>query len=355
MPAVWSDLLRMVACGGVVAAVVLPLAGAAWRLARRRGTPLLPHPRPWRAPWTGFDVLVAFLLLGPQLVPALADTVLSNAGVYARVYGEELTTTPPREGEPDPPEARERRRESATVRAMWAGLVSLPIQLAVVLLVGHRLYPGLRWADRAAAIPARVALVGAAWLLLSVTVHAIHLIVNLTFAELGWEPEQHSLARVATRPTLDRVLFAIAACVQAPIVEELFFRGVLLAWLLGRSYRVWPVLVSGVLMAVLSCAVTESLPDVFARGPVLFALALAGGWLVVGQLMRRKRRTVGAIYASAALFATVHSAVWPSPIPLFVLGLGLGWLAVRVRGVLVPAAVHGLFNAVSVLFVLAPG
>jgi len=48
----------------------------------------------------------------------------------------------------------------------------------------------------------------------------------------------------------------------------------------------------------------------------------------------------------------VHSSVWPSPIPLFVLGLGLGWLAMRTRGVFVPVIVHGLFNAVSAVFVL---
>ena len=48
----------------------------------------------------------------------------------------------------------------------------------------------------------------------------------------------------------------------------------------------------------------------------------------------------------------IHSNVWPSPIPLFVLGIGLGWLAVRTNGVLAPVIVHGLFNAVSVVFVL---
>jgi membrane protease YdiL (CAAX protease family) len=87
------------------------------------------------------------------------------------------------------------------------------------------------------------------------------------------------------------------------------------------------------------------------RGPVLFALGLVAGWLVLRQATRN-RRTVGSVYASASLFAVVHSAVWPSPIPLFILGLGLGWLAVRTRGPLAPAIVHGLFNVVSVLFVL---
>ena len=56
---------------------------------------------------------------------------------------------------------------------------------------------------------------------------------------------------------------------------------------------------------------------------------------------------------SALVFAAVHSAVWPTPIPLFALGLGLGVVAVRTNGVLAPAIVHMLFNTVSVLFVLS--
>jgi membrane protease YdiL (CAAX protease family) len=57
------------------------------------------------------------------------------------------------------------------------------------------------------------------------------------------------------------------------------------------------------------------------------------------------------VYATAAFFALLHP-VWPNPIPLFALGLGLGYLAVRTNGLLVPVLVHGLFNAVSVVFVL---
>jgi membrane protease YdiL (CAAX protease family) len=85
---------------------------------------------------------------------------------------------------------------------------------------------------------------------------------------------------------------------------------------------------------------------------VLFAVALAVGYAVLARVFRRKARTVGAVYASAAVFAVAHSAAWPDPVALFVLALGLGYLAVRTRGVLVPAVVHGLFNAVSALFVL---
>jgi hypothetical protein len=85
-------------------------------------------------------------------------------------------------------------------------------------------------------------------------------------------------------------------------------------------------------------------------GPGVFAGVVALGW--VGARFRPIDRGV---YASAALFAAVHSAVWPTPIPLFALGLGLGWVAVRTNGILASFLVHGLFNTVSVLFVLSGG
>jgi membrane protease YdiL (CAAX protease family) len=87
-------------------------------------------------------------------------------------------------------------------------------------------------------------------------------------------------------------------------------------------------------------------------GPVVFAIVLALGLAAVWLLVRRGKRHVRAVYATAALFAMVHAAVWPSPIPLFLLGLGLGWIAVRTGGVAAPALLHGLFNSVSVVFVL---
>jgi membrane protease YdiL (CAAX protease family) len=52
-----------------------------------------------------------------------------------------------------------------------------------------------------------------------------------------------------------------------------------------------------------------------------------------------------AIYAVAFLFAIVHP--WPTPIPLFLLGLTLGWLAYRTQSLIGPIVFHLLFNAVS--------
>jgi membrane protease YdiL (CAAX protease family) len=201
----------------------------------------------------------------------------------------------------------------------------------------------------------------------------IHTAVNLLFTALDVPREDHPLSKLSpARPAVDHLLFFLQAGVAAPVVEELLFRGLLLAWLVGgrtlfdrpaganlsrptADRRVWPVLVIGVVVAAFSARGEGEALAGPTRGPVLFAIGLLAGWILLRLVFRRKRRTAGAVYASAALFAVVHSGVWPTPVPLFALGLGLGSLAVRSRGILAPAIVHGLFNAVSVLFVLRSG
>jgi membrane protease YdiL (CAAX protease family) len=55
-----------------------------------------------------------------------------------------------------------------------------------------------------------------------------------------------------------------------------------------------------------------------------------------------------AIYGSAMLFALGHER-WPDPIPLFVLGLGLGWLVYRTQSLVGAFVCHTLFNTVACL------
>ena len=63
----------------------------------------------------------------------------------------------------------------------------------------------------------------------------------------------------------------------------------------------------------------------------------------------REASILTSIYGSAMLFAVFHSSVWPTPIPLFVLGLGLGWLAYRTHSLVGSITVHVLFNSVACL------
>ena len=377
----WNDAARMVGCGLSVAAVAAPVGLASWVLARRAGQPVLPRFRPWRVSWSGFEVIVAVLVLN-LVVPALMFVALAQSPFFQMVYGAEfprLTEVPAPSLEASAAVVgavaaivdHDHRMEISAVRGLWTGTISLPVQLGLLLaawLVMYRRWPGR---GLVAVLLARISLAVITWAGLTMVVLGVHAVVNWAFTELGWLTEDHPLSKLsAARPTIDHVLFFFQAGVAAPVIEEVLFRGVLLGWLVGgRSLlvgppgprfprpsadrRVWPVLVIGVGAAAVMAhepggALTLA---VVTRGPVLFALGLLAGWVVLRQ-MTRKRRTVGAVYASASLFAVVHSGVWPSPIPLFVLGLGLGWLAVRTRGPLAPAIVHGLFNAVSVLFVL---
>ena len=348
----WNEVLRLSSCGLMVAAGMAPIALVGGLLARRSGKPLLPAWKPWRVPWTGFEVLLAFLILGPFLIPPVVSEALSRLGFFTEIYGPEFLVGPPPAGVDEPAELRDRTSEANVVRMLWSGLLSFPLQLGLLAAARYGLYTAWKPDRTRSVFPARLALVGVAWLGLSVVVHAVHLAVNLSFNGLGWTPEEHALTRLGGRPALDRVLFAFEACVRAPVVEELFFRGVLLPWLFNRTYRVWPVLAAAAFMALLGCLPAADPLDVLKRGPIWFALLLAVGWVGLSKAFPRRRRTLGAVWASSALFAAVHSSVWPTPIPLFVLGVGLGWVALRVRGWMVPAAVHGLFNAVSVLFVL---
>jgi membrane protease YdiL (CAAX protease family) len=60
-----------------------------------------------------------------------------------------------------------------------------------------------------------------------------------------------------------------------------------------------------------------------------------------------KKNACMAIYGSAMLFAAFHSLVWPSPIPLFLIGIVLGFLAFRTQSLLPGIILHGLFNTVA--------
>jgi membrane protease YdiL (CAAX protease family) len=94
--------------------------------------------------------------------------------------------------------------------------------------------------------------------------------------------------------------------------------------------------------------------------PALFVLLMFLGYLALPLLLRwglRDLNAARAVYATALFFGMMHADVWPSPVPLFVLALGLGWLAFRTQNLVAPIVTHGLFNAVACveLFLTAAG
>jgi membrane protease YdiL (CAAX protease family) len=353
----WTEAARMTTSGLLVALGAVPV-GLLARALKPKDEPLLPRWKPWRVPWNEWEVVFGFVVV-VFVLPMIAFAVLEYAGFYRAVYGPEFPS-PSAEGVD-----QEVAKLATTLRVLWASVVALPAQLGFLTVAVRVLHPGWEPALVGRGSTAgKVWLAVLAWLVMAPVVLILNVVVNELAGQLGVSPAEHPLTKVAARPVLDQVLLVAEACVGAPLREEVLIRGLVLGWCLGRTgyfgttpvspapARAWVVMVVACLFAVRGEYRTATLS---------FIGVLSVGLAVLDRFaLRAKRRAVPvyarvrAIYATGALFALMHST-WPNPIPLFVLSLGLGWLAVRTNGVLVPVLVHGLFNAVSVVFLLRGG
>jgi membrane protease YdiL (CAAX protease family) len=143
-------------------------------------------------------------------------------------------------------------------------------------------------------------------------------------------------------------------------MEELLYRGILQRWL---SRQRWGGLLAWSLalgLATTYCfsliksawiahdwnAVRETLQ------PTAFVIALSPGLWFLGRV--RRPQVARAIFGTSLLFAVRHVAAWPDPVALFVLSLGLGWLANRTRSLVGPVVLHSLFNGVGCVLMYWP-
>jgi membrane protease YdiL (CAAX protease family) len=104
-----------------------------------------------------------------------------------------------------------------------------------------------------------------------------------------------------------------------------------------------------------AAAASYLIPTAFFLALVPFDFILHRFKWIRRHLRIRSTQHLRAIWASAALFAAVHSHVWPSPVPLVVLAVGLGYLYLRTRSLVGPIVVHAMFNAVSALYLVLGG
>ncbi len=201
----------------------------------------------------------------------------------------------------------------------------------------------------------------AGWAVLTPACLAVnYAVVSLYGPEAAGNVKEHPFVQMAQQglTPLEWFLLVFTATVSAPAMEELLFRGALLSWL---ERRAWASHIAMMLAFVLSLPMKGNEAAVWRQGgwplalhlaPVLFVAALIVVYLAVCQLSRGP--AAPAIFAASALFAAVHSFAWPSPVALFVLALGLGWLAYRTRSLAGPVVLHGLFNAVSCALLFFP-
>lgn len=353
-----DEIVTLVKAFATVAAVALPLAIV---LSLRDRRPLLP-PQRWRAvTWTGWHcgaACLAFIAV-PELVAATIDPPTIQNWFLDQ-----------------PVDDRSARR----LAHLTAGLIALPFVVVTWWwLIGTlggaqreqlgRTVP--RWGQET-----MLGVVG--WLAVGPAVYLVNLVTLLVYGALfGSQPRDHPLLELLRQQgTVHAVslLILIESVVAAPIREELLFRGILQPWLCrhpnGGVLGFGWALVAGVLFrapAVTGSGIARfvalAAPAVLVGvvAPVAWRLADLVGrptpppqlrWLAPLGDPERRRQAVLGLFGSAALFANVHSAVWPTPIPLFALGLGLGWLALRTQRVLAPMVAHALFNAVACLDML---
>jgi membrane protease YdiL (CAAX protease family) len=309
---------------------------------RRR---LLPPQRRRAVPWSGFEIFFAILLVLGQFWPAVLGQVLTGIGFFTHVYGPDFAAQLG-------PEAPSHVRELALLReAVWLKVLAFPLTFLSVLLL-LRLASDTRpyQLGLTAQGLVRNALLGLlAWVSLTPCLYLVlALATAATRALFHVEPAEHPLTELSQTPLsgLEWFLLVSSAVVEAPVLEELLFRGVVQPWLARRP---WGAVVgmAGALVAAFALRKPEA-----GWLPVVFVLVLVPG---IPLLWRLGRSPVApAICATSLFWAMMHANIWPTPVPLFVLGLGLGYLAYRTQSLVAPLVLHALFNGVACLMLLYP-
>lgn len=275
--------------------------------------------------------------------PATVYYVLKSVGVERWYYGEDVPQMPLR-------------------LELWVRTFALPLQVLTVPLI-FSAFSGTRL-DQLGLTRQRFGrnvLAGlACWLLLAPPVFGIFQLLRYLSSHYGGQTvEQHALEKIGHQQLFpaEWVMMIFCAMVAAPVVEELTFRGVLQPWLAARRWGGHAAMFAALMLAVvfrwqhLQEAWPEGISSLaMAAMPALFVLALLPIYLLVWW---RSRTPLGAaVFGTSLLFAYIHASVWPSPVPLFVLSLGLGVLAYRSGSLVGPIVLHGLFNGISCVLLL---
>lgn len=348
-----------VAAAGAVMSLVL------YALVRASRDRLFPPLGPVRRPVNGLAVVGAFAAF--IVTASAAQAVLAGSGFFRCLYGPDFPG-----GWPD--------AAAKTVSYLWAATFAFPVQVGLIVglaaALGCNPVTGRGWARNVVAGYLT-------WLLVTPAAFLVFVLANVAHAGLtGQPPDKHPLTMLGEAAgTREWVLFALQTVVLAPALEELVFRGLLLPWLAQRdplppdapltippARR--PLVVLVLAVGVAQMQHVDDLHRAWMAGdrlamlahlvPGLFFLGLGALALVPFHRLRRHLRVrsgqqARAILASAALFAAFHANVWPSPVPLVVLAVGLGYLYLRTRSLAGPIIVHGMFNAVSAGYLLLGG
>jgi membrane protease YdiL (CAAX protease family) len=340
--------------------------------------------------WNGLAVCLAFIIF---LTGSLfAQAILHRTKFYHQVYGPDSTVAnPPQDvvlpavgAGPDNLDDARKASANNTLRLLWSSVFAFPLQLGAILLLR-------RWQGTPRALipsqPANNFVAGyLTWLIVTPLAYIIFVLANYLHHELtGKPPDKHPLTQMGdVAGRLEYILFFCQTVLIAPVIEEVIFRGMMLSWIMSRKANpdgdpalTVPPPFRSLLVMLLSLAVTaiiqlDSITKMVAEDslkramahlvPILFFAALIPAFVLLPNWTRLRRHLrirsandVRAIMAASALFAAFHASVWPSPVPLLVLSIGLSFLYARTRSLIGPIVVHSMFNAVSAIHVLLGG
>lgn len=320
MPAVQQLLglaVLMAMGGGLTVWAVLGVA-------RFEGRTLLPFAPRRPAPWSGWQTATAVLAF--VLVPTL---VLSGVHHAFGASGQE-----------------------AVPESELLPLLIVDALTKVLLIVGLLVWllaSGADASDLGPRIEPADPLLGVAgFLALCVIVYPLQAALQ-QFGKLR-HPVERVLAGGFDPPTLIGMI--VVAVVVAPLVEEFLFRVVLQGWL----EKFWAQVTSPPIEPPFEDARPE--PDAafeVEEPDAATALDPAEGNAyeppsVEGPRLETPQGTRWfPIVVASLLFALLHAAAWPAPVPLFFLSLGLGYLYQRTHRLAPSVVMHATVNGVSVL------
>jgi membrane protease YdiL (CAAX protease family) len=306
----------------------------------------------------GIVILLGFFILA--FIPSVIMSSLLSGDVFEKLYGPDFVASLKPDAEGD------LKLAHRAIASIIANVIAFPIMLGafLVLLRPTRVKSDLlqwRWMHR---------LAWWGWLILTPTCYLVFGVVDYLFRmTLGESAEAHPLTQfVPIATTLEWFLFAVQVVLIAPVTEEILFRGLIAPWIdrvtnadntVSESLRARVVHIGAITLGFLLTQNeivrgynTDSISFLRALLPTLFAM------VILGISESKKLRLIPhgpAILASANLFAAIHSNVWPSPVPLLILGVGLGSLRFLSGSIGAGIILHGAFNAVTVVYLVLGG
>ena len=320
------------------------------------GYPVLPPNTPRIVPWGAGSVLVAVL------------TWVALQVAVPTVYFSAFRHHPP--ALPGTPRPELTPGEMMALSAIQNTLVLALIPLVLAATSGARLRDfGIGRGDLLRQIPRGIV----AYPLLAPLVFGV-----MMASVLCWGKTNHPLENAIVQdksPGMVAIL-VLAGVVLAPLAEELIFRGVLLGWLTRLAVGEKRVVASSSTMDPIegpivppgdgrhlletvetdtSGAAPEGTFPETAEHLAAMSYEAAFSPLVPKYKMvsADPARRVGPLWLAnigvSLIFAALHGAVWPTPVPIFFLSLGLGLLYQRTGGIVAPTALHMTFNGVSTL------